>query len=58
VMKNSKNTGLSWVLRYFGRESVGEEEISERLGGAPSQQVGAARAGSRPLCVWWCGSPS
>jgi hypothetical protein len=37
---------------FWEREGAREEEISEKPGGAPSQQVGAARAGPRPLCVW------
>jgi hypothetical protein len=41
-VKNSKNSGMSWVCRCFReRERAGEEEISERPGGASSHQVGA-----------------
>jgi hypothetical protein len=58
-VKNSKNSGLSWVCHCFwDRERAEEEEISDRPGGASSHQVGAARAGSRPLCGRWRGSPS
>jgi hypothetical protein len=57
-MKNSKNSSLSWVCHCFReRERAAVEEISERPGGAPSQQVGAARAGPRPYVCGGMAAP-